>query len=72
MDSAHCSTTASLSSHPARRLLHLDAAIADDPGLMSHWSLDNARAGAGAGRQVPNSVLRRLTIDLKAPDGESK
>ncbi len=53
------------------RLLHIDAAITDDPTLMSHWTLENSRAGPRTGRQIPNSVLRRLTIDLEAPDGGS-
>jgi hypothetical protein len=52
------------------RYLHVDAAVTPDPGLMSHWSLDIVRAGAVEGRQVPQSALRRITIDLEAPSGE--
>lgn len=51
------------------RFLHVDAAVTDDPSLMSHWTLANARAGPRLGKQIPNSVLRRITIDLEAPDG---
>lgn len=50
-------------------LLHLDAAVAGDPGVMGHWTLDNIAAGPAGGKEVECSTLRRLTIDLSRPDG---
>ena len=51
------------------RLLHLDAAVADSPAVMSHWTLGNMRAGPVGGKQIECGGFRRLTIDLSLPDG---
>jgi carlactone synthase/all-trans-10'-apo-beta-carotenal 13,14-cleaving dioxygenase len=36
---------------------------------MAHWALAHVRSGAPGGKQIEPSFLRRLTLDLAAPDG---
>lgn len=52
------------------RHLHLDACVTSDPRLMGHWNLATVRSGALGGKQIECSVLRRLTLDMEAPDGK--
>jgi carlactone synthase/all-trans-10'-apo-beta-carotenal 13,14-cleaving dioxygenase len=49
--------------------LNLDGCMTKDPRLMAHWSLDTVRSGPLGGKQIDVSVMRRLVIDLDAPDG---
>ena len=51
------------------RFLHLDGCITEDPRLMAHWSLDTVRSGVLGGKQIEPSYMRRLTLDLDAPEG---
>ncbi|KAL4859791.1 Carotenoid cleavage dioxygenase 8 B [Chlorella vulgaris] len=51
------------------RYLHLDACCTDTPALLTHFDLNTVRAGADGGKEIEDSVLRRLTIDLSLEDG---
>lgn len=51
------------------RFIHLDGCITEDPRLMAHWALDTVRSGAVGGKQIEPSYMRRLTLDLDAPEG---
>ncbi|KAG7675190.1 hypothetical protein KSW81_002692 [Nannochloris sp. 'desiccata'] len=51
------------------RYLNLDGCMTKDPRLMAHWSLDTVRSGLVGGKQIDVSFMRRLVIDLDAPDG---
>jgi hypothetical protein len=44
--------------------------VTDDPRLMAHWALDVVRSGTTGGKQIEISTMRRLTLDLNAPNGE--
>ena len=53
------------------RYLHLDAALYDDPAIVNHLYLSLVWAGptAAPAAQLPPATLKRLTLDLHAPDG---
>ena len=53
------------------RYLHIDGAVYDDPEIVNHLTMTNVRnfKGPEAGPSLPKATLRRLTIDLQAPDG---
>ena len=53
------------------RYLHMDAAVYDDPRIVNGLYLERVRAGPEEGEDLPPSYLRRLTIDLQAPEGEA-
>ena len=52
-----------------RRLLHLDACLYEDPQIVNDLYLEPLRAGYAPGVQPGRAYLRRLTLDLDAPDG---
>ena len=54
---------------PSRRLLHLDACLYEDPQIVNDLYLEPLRAGYAPGVQPGRAYLRRLTLDLDAPDG---
>ncbi|PSC71918.1 Carotenoid cleavage dioxygenase 8 isoform B [Micractinium conductrix] len=51
------------------RLLHLDACLYEDPQIVNDLYLEPLRAGYAPGVQPGRAYLRRLTLDLDAPDG---
>lgn len=51
------------------RFLHCDACVTEDPSIMAHWALATVKSGPTAGKQIEASAIRRLTLDLTAPDG---
>lgn len=55
------------------RYLYLDGAVYDDAEIVNHLTLNNVRNAKGpdVGPSLPRSTLRRLTIDLQAPDGSA-
>ncbi len=53
------------------RWLHIDASVYDDPAVLNDLALDRVRRGPAQGSEISHSHLRRLTIDLHAPSGET-
>ena len=51
--------------------LHIDAAVYDDPDIVTHLKLESVRApfGSSISKEVPRSSMRRLTLK-KTSDGE--
>jgi carlactone synthase/all-trans-10'-apo-beta-carotenal 13,14-cleaving dioxygenase len=67
-DGKHPTTPRSTPIDPGRYLI-LDGCMTKDPRLMAHWSLETVRSGPLDGKQIDVSVMRRLVIDVEAPDG---
>lgn len=53
--------------------IHLDVAVSENPGIMSHWSLETVGRDFDppSAREIPSTRLRRLTIDTRMPEGAS-
>lgn len=52
-----------------RRFLHLDACLYDDPAICNDLYLAPLRADYSPGAVPGRAWLRRITLDLDAPDG---